>query len=248
MTMDRRFLTMFVIVFAAAASSGCRDAPLSENVDSNMAPVAAAGPMQTFDYDGSPVTVKLDGSGSNDPDGTVASYRWLSGTRPKDGNGRIGPDPEDVASPTVTLDRGEWIFTLWVTDDEGAVSDPSTVLIKVGMEITPEQMACFDFVPEMDGVPQEGVPKDDCKLCLCGIDDMCRAATMTCDKSCWDFYACVQNNCGDLLADMTALADCVRANCSALYSGVAKYQMVKPCIEPAPCGAQCTASALATGM
>jgi hypothetical protein len=242
MTMDRRFFTPFIVVLTAAAASGCRDAPLAANVNSNMAPSAKAGPMQTLEYMGSPVTVKLEGSGS-DPDGTIASYRWLSGTRAEGGNGRMGEDPQDVASPTVTLDRGEWIFTLWVTDNEGAVSLPSTVLIKVGMDITPEQMACFDFVPAMPGVPQ-----DDCKLCLCGIDAMCRDATMICDKPCWDFYACVQNSCGDLLADMTALADCVRANCNAFYSGVAKYQMVKPCIEPDPCAAPCTASATSMGM
>ena len=33
MTMDRRFFTSLLVVLTAAASSGCRDAPLAENVD-----------------------------------------------------------------------------------------------------------------------------------------------------------------------------------------------------------------------
>jgi hypothetical protein len=240
MTMDRRFFTPFIVVLTAAAASGCRDAPLAVNVDSNMAPSANAGPMQTFDdYAGSPVPVKLEGSGS-DPDGTIASYRWLSATRPEGGSGRIGPDPDDVASPTVELDKGTWLFTLWVTDNEGAISLPSTVMIKVGKDVTMGQQECSDNSLQ--------VISQDCRLCLCSVDNMCEMLAPVCDQACWDFYGCTINNCGDVLADEAALTDCVRMYCPPFYAGVGKYQMIKSCIDPAPCAEPCQASAKSMGM
>jgi hypothetical protein len=49
-----------------------------------------------------------------------------------------GPDwPEDTVQPEVTLDRGVYYFTLWVIDDRGTVSDPSTVTITIGAAATP---------------------------------------------------------------------------------------------------------------
>ena len=90
-------------------SSAKGTGPLAENVDSdsNMAPIAHAGEMQVLAYEGSPVAVRLDGSRSIDSDGTIASYRWLSGNAAPDGGvGRVGPDPEDEVAPTVMLDAG----------------------------------------------------------------------------------------------------------------------------------------------
>ena len=235
MTMDRRFLTSFIVVLAAAAASGCRDAPLSENVDANMAPFAIAGANQNVDYNGAPVTVKLDGSSSNDPDGKVVTYRWLSGNSTDGGIGRSGPDPEDVMSPSVTLESGLWVFTLWVIDDEGEVSEPSAVMIKVGNP--PEVMACSDA--SLPAISTE------CRICLCGLNEDCRTATQACDQSCWDFYTCVQSNCADFVGGaMGPLADCVRANCTAFFMGVGKFMAIEQCINPPPCSEPCSASAL----
>lgn len=235
MTKDRRFLASLLVVLGAAVSSGCRDAPLAENVNTNRAPVAFAGEMQMVDYAGSAVTVTLDGSGSSDPDGMVVTYRWFGGTDAADGGiGRDGPDPDDVVRPTVTLDAGSWTFVLFVIDDQGGISQPSAVTITVGSGVPPEVSACVDA--SVQTVSAE------CRQCLCGLDDMCRVATTGCAQGCWDFYGCVQNQCADLLDDMTALADCVRANCSAFFGGVAQYMSLEPCLRRDPCSDVCAAS------
>lgn len=239
MTMERRSLTSLLVVLAAAASFGCRDTPLASNVNSNFAPVANAGEMQTLDFGGSPVTVKLDGSKSTDPDGKIVKYRWLSGTvAPDGGMGRIGPDPDDVESPTVTLDAaGTWIFTLSVIDNEGGVSKPASVKIQVGGNSTvpPEVTKCSSDAEQSIA--------EDCRLCLCGLDDTCRTAVMGCDKTCWDFYTCVQTKCTAVLNDMAALPDCVRSNCSAFFGGVGPYMALEPCLNRDPaCKSTCMTS------
>jgi hypothetical protein len=225
--MDCRLVASLLVAFVVAASPGCRDAPLAENVDLNMSPTAFAGVMQTVEYDGSPVTVTLDGSGSTDPDGTIETYRWFSGNAAPDGGvGRIGPDPDDVMSPKVTLDRGTWAFTLFVIDNDGGTSVASTVTIMVGgAVITPEATEC--------AAGSLQTIAEDCRLCLCSSDEVCRAATTGCDQGCWDFYTCVATKCGGI-TDMTALADCVRANCADFFGGVGKYMMLLPCIDRDP--------------
>jgi len=64
--------------------------------------------------------VTLDAGGSHDNDGMVESYVW-SGT----------PDPDDIFQPIVSLTEGKYTFTVVVTDDDGAVSDPDSVTITV---------------------------------------------------------------------------------------------------------------------
>ena len=234
MSMER-FLSSCLAVLAAAASAACRDAPLAENVETNMAPIAHAGDMQMLDYGGSPVTATLDGSRSSDADGTIVTYRWLSAVAAADGGmGRGGLDPDDEVSPTLTLDAGSWSFTLFVIDDDGGISQPSTVTIIVGSGIPPEVAECSDGALQTIA--------EDCRQCLCGQGDMCRSAIMGCNQMCWDFYGCVQNQCGELTGDMTALADCVRANCSAFFEGVAMFMTLEPCLNREPCTEICSAS------
>lgn len=162
-------------------SSAKGTGPLAENVDSNMAPIAHAGEMQVLAYEGSPVAVRLDGSRSIDSDGTIASYRWLSGNAAPDGGvGRVGPDPEDEVAPTVMLDAGLRIFTLFVTDDQGSVSRPSAVMIRVGSDASPAAMACS--AASLQTIDES------CRLCACDVSEECRTAVMACDQPCWDFY------------------------------------------------------------
>jgi hypothetical protein len=86
----------------------------------NHVPVAEAGPPQIIhdtDRNGS-VTVTLDGSGSSDDDGTIASYVWKLGTT----------EIATGQTASVSLPTGLHTVTLVVTDNEGATDDDNVAL------------------------------------------------------------------------------------------------------------------------
>jgi hypothetical protein len=89
----------------------------------NQPPVAKAGPDQTVraNRKSGKGTFILDGRGSSDPDGSIASYVW------KRGNNVVG------TGPTVTLKRsvGSYTFTLTVTDNGGLTASDSVVVTVV---------------------------------------------------------------------------------------------------------------------
>ena len=88
----------------------------------NQPPTADAGPDQMVtdtDMSGDE-DVDLDGSGSSDPDGTIASYVWT------EGGGQIATG----MMPTVNLAVGTHTIVLTVTDDDGAM-DTDTVVVMV---------------------------------------------------------------------------------------------------------------------
>jgi PKD repeat protein len=89
------------------ANSPLTVAVISDTEEGNKAPVAEAGGPYT-EVVGS--TVAFDGSDSNDPDGTIASYDWDFG----DGNTGTGPTPTHVYSSYGTRD-----VLLKVTDNAG---------------------------------------------------------------------------------------------------------------------------------
>jgi chitodextrinase len=62
--------------------------------------------------------ITFDGTGSSDPDGTIASYEWTL-----DGE-VVSTEPSD----TFTLDAGEYTAELTVTDDEGASDSTAATL------------------------------------------------------------------------------------------------------------------------
>jgi hypothetical protein len=91
----------------------------------NESPIADAGPDQTFsdDYGNSVVSIKLNGSGSSDPDGSIVGYSWIN-------------DNSEIAtgsSPTVNLPVGTHTITLTVTDNGGATADDQ---VKITIEST----------------------------------------------------------------------------------------------------------------
>ena len=88
----------------------------------NQLPTADAGGNQTVTDtdDGGDESVTLDGSGSTDPDGSIASWVWTEGA-------------SEVATgetPTVTFAVGTHTVTLTVMDDQGA-TDTDQVVITV---------------------------------------------------------------------------------------------------------------------
>ncbi|MEN8179440.1 MAG: PKD domain-containing protein, partial [Pseudomonadota bacterium] len=105
-----------------ATGTDTTTATINDPTPANAAPTANAGPDQsvTLAIGQSSIDVILDGSGSFDPDGAIASYTW-TGT----------PDPADVVSPTISLGVGTYLFTLVLTDDLGMSSNPDTIQIIV---------------------------------------------------------------------------------------------------------------------
>lgn len=86
--------------------------------DGNIPPVAIlSGSSQTS---GSSVLAEFDGSGSYDPDGSLAGYSWNFG----DGTSQIG---NSTASHTYTR-AGNFTATLTVTDNKGATGSASYVV------------------------------------------------------------------------------------------------------------------------
>ncbi len=87
----------------------------------NEPPVADAGADQSVnDDDGSgSEDVTLDGSGSSDPDGSIASWEWFDEADELIATGE---------TPTVGFAVGEHLVTLEVTDDDGATDTDTTTV------------------------------------------------------------------------------------------------------------------------
>jgi hypothetical protein len=212
-------------------------------------PVAAAhvlgmdGPSVTLSYTGAPVSVTLDASKSVDPDGSISAYRWLSGVPGSQDDADGGavsaahaarwvpagkaPDwPDDVEQPQISLGEGDYTFVLWVVDDKGKVSDPSTVKITVSRPLDPAQQACLDSAAAT-------APRA-CAVCVCGLDDTCRGALAanSCNDTCWQLLGCVADKCP------TQDMGCIVSSCSAFLGGATGATALGMCIVP-KCSAEC---------
>ena len=93
---------------------------ITVNASSNADPIANAGPDQSavLEGDAIDVSVLMDGTASNDADGTISSYAWLV-------NGQtVGTGP----APSILLTEGVNEVTLIVTDNLGATGFDSLVV------------------------------------------------------------------------------------------------------------------------
>ncbi|MEP0266721.1 PKD domain-containing protein [Dokdonia sp.] len=95
----------------------------------NVAPVADAGPDETITLPLS--TVTLDGSNSDDQDGSITSYSWSKATQ----SVAIITNPTDPSTTVTGLTVGTHVFQLTVTDNNLATST-DTVQIEVEKEVT----------------------------------------------------------------------------------------------------------------
>ena len=104
----------------------------------NAPPVADAGDRQTVFFG---EEVQLDGSGSHDPDGAIAFYRWEQ---------VVGADVElsDPAAARPTFIAPNAIdglaFRLTVTDTDGATADASVVVVVRPEPVTPNRPPAAD--------------------------------------------------------------------------------------------------------
>lgn len=115
---------------------GATSAPVTTTVTTTAPPVNQA-PTAAFAWEASDLTVSVDGSGSSDPDGTVASYRWTF-------DGAVAGGSGATASHTFTTE-GEHTVTLVVTDDDGLASAPVSQTVTVTAPTGPQQLALDTF-------------------------------------------------------------------------------------------------------
>ncbi|WPV65127.1 PKD domain-containing protein [Chitinophaga sp. LS1] len=100
----------------------------------NKAPTANAGADQTITLP--TATVTLNGTGSTDSDGTINAYKWVQASGPVTAT----LSSATIASPVVTklTTAGSYVFTLTVTDDDGATAtDNVTITVKAATVSTP---------------------------------------------------------------------------------------------------------------
>jgi hypothetical protein len=191
---------------------------LDDTIDPNRAPTANAGEDVQLDYDGDPVTVRLDGRMSTDPDGTIETYRWRSADFPADAGpdaaAVAAPNPRDEARPELDLDQGTWRFALWVVDDDDAVSAPDYVTINVGSD--PVAQCVEDSLPL---VPEA------CLACACGVSEECRTAVVACREDCWGLIQCIGMSCPD-----TSDTNCIVMNCASFLGGATPAMATGPCV------------------
>ena len=244
------------ILCALFTAQGCLK---DETLDTNRVPIADAKAVGsngevvdattdggvgalTFKFEGDPLEVTLDGKSSTDLDGTVASYDWRYVAPSRDAgapasgfwNQSATLDPSNTARPKVLLPMGEHTFTLWVTDDDGAVSAPDTISIKVGGDPVQE---CKDAAYEM--------LDDACTSCACAVSAACATAVPACGHDCWGLFGCIASMCPTFTMDMDT--QCVIDHCLDFVTGGMTGAMgAGACLAPSGsspgCATECTPS------
>jgi hypothetical protein len=178
-----------------------------------------------FPFDGQDISVQLDSKLSSDEDGSIDKVEWKSGNLDPDAGVRTGPDPGTKAKPKVTVGEGTWRFVLWVTDNKGKVSKPSTVEFVVGKPPAtsdPKVAACVaDVIPT--------VPAS-CAECVCALSDDCRSAVTkdVCAEDCWGLIQCIGQKCPTFSMDMDT--QCVITNCMDFLTGSAGAMAAGTCV------------------
>jgi len=104
----------------------------SNPAPTNQAPIANAGSAQIAN----PFTeVILDGTASNDPDGTIANWQWQQSSGPAvDLSGSDNPQAS-FSAPDLTQ-GADLVFTLTVTDNQGASAMATTTVSVAGSDPT----------------------------------------------------------------------------------------------------------------
>jgi len=130
-----------LLLSACGGSSGDAGPPPPPPPPPNVAPTADAGADQTVDEGTAGVT--LDGSGSTDSDGTVASYAWNQTAGTAVALDETTPSMPTFTAPDLAADE-TLTFELVVTDDDGAASAADSVDITVVANVAPTANAGAD--------------------------------------------------------------------------------------------------------
>lgn len=132
----------YTVTLTVTDSGGLTASDTASVTVTNRPPVAAAGPDRSV---AAGSAVAFDGSGSDDADGTIASYRWAFG----DGTTATGRTASHAYASA-----GTYTVTLTVTDNQGATGTDSAVITVGGG-------GGGSFNPELIGfVPGVGTARD----------------------------------------------------------------------------------------
>lgn len=223
------------------------------------------GQNAVIDYRGTPVEITLDGSNSKDLDGTIKTYRWLSGTKKAGGGmaaagsggsaGSAAADEDGGTAPAGGLTR--WVPTgageNWpediaqpkVTLPEGEYIFVLWVIDEKNVTSQPSTLN-VTVAAALDPAVKECTTKvytatsAACKACVCGVSDECRTTRTpesVCDATCWGFLACLAQKCPTFRSGDTDTS-CLVNNCSASLAGATGAGMIAPCITM--CREQCS--------
>ncbi len=113
-------------------------------------PVANAGSDQIASVG---QTVRLDGSKSYDPNGSIVEYSWTYVGSVPSGISLAIDDPSAVKPSVLISQGGTFTFQLVVTDNHGAVSQPSRVKVRTGpiANAGPSQTVNVGQTVQLDG-------------------------------------------------------------------------------------------------
>jgi K319L-like, PKD domain len=120
----------------------------------NQAPIANAGPDQSVGEGG---TVKLNGSNSSDPDGTIVSYRWSQKAGVTVTVSNLSSAQPTFIAPDVGPSGASLTFALTVTDNGGLQSSDECIVNVSWVNLPPTPNAGPDqTVSEGDTVSLDG--------------------------------------------------------------------------------------------
>ena len=125
-TMKQLLVGVVMTLVISLSLSGCGGGD-AEDTAANRSPGADAGVDQTVETGD---IVSLDGSGSSDPDGTIATYQWAQTTGPAVALSNEDRATTSFVAPGVDTDT-TLVFRLTVTDNDGATaSDDVSVTVQ----------------------------------------------------------------------------------------------------------------------
>jgi hypothetical protein len=117
----------YVLSLTVTDSLGLAGTPATVTISTyNTAPVAAAGPDQSIQFDNT--VVQLDGSHSFDGDGNTITALWTFTGKPEGSNATLS-DPTSLTPTFIADEHGTYVLALTVTDSFGAVSAADSVTV-----------------------------------------------------------------------------------------------------------------------
>lgn len=110
-----------IIVLSLVSSFAFQNDPVKKSAK-NLPPVAKAGEdlsISTNDF------AQLDGTSSSEPDGLISRYQWIQVS----GKPLTIENPKAAITAISGVTKGEYVFRLSVTDEQGSISTDEVKLV-----------------------------------------------------------------------------------------------------------------------